>query len=270
MSETALLKDVIAIAEEAGLQILAVYHQAAAPQVINKPDNSPLTEADQRAHHHIVAALAGLTPDIPVLSEESEYIDYELRSSWRKYWLVDPLDGTKEFISGNGEFTVNIALIEDGLPVMGVVHAPVMAITYSGIVGHGAEVQKEGISASITARSLIPLPTHLNIVASRHHRGLLVDVLFDKLAAAFADVSVVVMGSSLKICLIAEGKADLYPRLGPTSEWDTAAAHAVLKAAGGTVVNCQGEELRYNQKENLRNPHFIAMADGRFPITKYL
>lgn len=270
MSVTALLKDVIAIAEDAGLQILTVYHQAVPPKVINKPDNSPLTDADQRAHHHIVAALASLTPDIPVLSEESEYIDYALRSSWRKYWLVDPLDGTKEFINRSGEFTVNIALIEDGLPVMGVVHAPVMAITYSGVVGHGAEVHKEGTSTSITARSLTPLPADLNIVASRHHRGLLVDVLFDKLEAAFADVSVVVMGSSLKMCLIAQGKADLYPRLGPTSEWDTAAAHAVLKAAGGTLVNCQGEELRYNQKENLQNPYFIAMADSRFPITKYL
>ena len=243
-----------AIAREAGQAILDVYRRDI--EVVEKADQSPLTEADLASHRIICDALTELNPDIPVLSEESADIDYETRSSWNEYWLVDPLDGTKEFINRNGEFTVNIALIRNHDPVMGVVHVPVSGVTYTGIVGAGASREDRGRPAeSISVR--IPCASPAIVVGSRSHANPILLEFLEKIGP----YELVSMGSSLKFCLLAEGRADFYPRLGPTSEWDTAAAHAVVLAAGGSIVQLDGAPLRYNQKESLLNPEFLVIAD---------
>lgn len=257
------------IAVAAGEEILAVYAQAEGIEISKKDDDSPLTEADRRAHNVIVAALAENFPDIPVLSEESDSIPFSERGQWQRYWLVDPLDGTKEFIKRNGEFTVNIALIENGKATMGVVHVPVKSTTYLGKVSEGAwkitdADGKEGRIEAISGTVFKPGTETVRVVASRSHRGEIVDRLVAHMETTIGEVEVVSMGSSLKICLCAEGSADIYPRLAPTCEWDTAAAHAVLSAAGGTIVNTNFEELSYNQKSELLNPYFIAVADSKF------
>jgi len=250
-----LIEPVLQIAREAGLRILEIYESDFAVQA--KEDRSPLTEADMASHRTIVAGLSSLTPDIPVLSEESGDIPYEQRRQWREYWLVDPLDGTKEFIKRNGEFTVNIALIRDGRPVLGVVHVPAKDTDYFGAEGAGAfrqtpDSQPEPIHVS----SLGDGP--VRVVGSRSHRGSSLDGYLERLG----DHEMVPMGSSLKICLVASGDADVYPRLGPTCEWDTAAAQGVVEAAGGQVVDLSGEPLRYNTKDEYLNPFFIAYGDG--------
>lgn len=221
-----------------------------------KIDNSPITEADLRSHKIIVEGLTAFTPQWPVLSEESADIPYETRAQWQTYWLVDPLDGTKEFVSRNGEFTVNIALIHDHVPVFGVVYVPVTGALYAGGKDSGAFKQvSDGERVNIQAAN--PSHTPPRIVGSRSHRGALLDVYL----AALGEHELVSMGSSLKFCLVAEGQADLYPRLGPTSEWDTAAAQAVVEGAGGIVCTLDGQRLRYNTKADLLNPHFFVYAD---------
>ncbi|MGM0632611.1 MAG: 3'(2'),5'-bisphosphate nucleotidase CysQ [Pseudomonadota bacterium] len=254
------------IAFQAGQAILEIYERGAERLTVEtKADDSPLTEADRRAHHVITGALRGLTPAIPVLSEESEEVSYAERRQWQTYWLVDPLDGTREFINRNGEFTVNIALIVDGEPVLGVVHVPVSGTTYTGLVGEGAWCYREGREAQpIGVRSLSGQRS-LNVVGSRRHGAEALEAMLATLRQHFDEVNLVSMGSSLKICLLAEGEADLYPRLGPTSEWDTAAAHAVLRAAGGDIVTADFEPLRYNGKDSLLNPYFLALGDPDFP-----
>lgn len=241
---------VVAIARAAGAEILEVYRSGAVAASA-KQDNSPLTEADLRAHRCIVSALGKLTPAIPVLSEEASDIAYEVRRGWRRYWLIDPLDGTKEFLSRNGEFTVNIALIEDGRPVLGVVHVPVSGVSYWGHAGGAWRADGDSPAGPIAVRSSVG--PAIQIAGSRSHRG---DSL-DRFLAIIGPHEFLSMGSSLKFCLVAEGRADLYPRLGPTSEWDTAAAQAVVEAAGGAVVTLSGEPLRYNTKAEFLNPHFL-------------
>jgi len=273
----AMLQTVRQIAERAGQEILDVYNHASGPDVTFKEDQSPLTEADLRANRVIVSELKRNFPDMPVLSEESEPVPFSTRCHWRSYWLVDPLDGTKEFLSRNGEFTVNIALINDGDPVMGIVHVPVTGVTYAGLAqgpesgawrydgrAEDAEEMSEGCSLQATG---LPSPSQwpvvtLRVVASRRHGGEESERLLAMIRARVGDLELVNMGSSLKMCLIAEGKADFYPRLAPTSEWDTAAAHAVLNAAGGKIVNTRMQVLRYNTKESILNPHFYALAGG--------
>jgi 3'(2'), 5'-bisphosphate nucleotidase len=254
---------IIDIARAAGQEILAVYNAEDRPEVSVKEDNSPLTDADRRAHRLICDRLRELTPDIPVLSEESDQEEASVRLSWPRLWIVDPLDGTKEFINRNGEFTVNIALVDAGEPVLGVVHVPVTGVTYSGVRDEGAAYLSATEQRPIQATRLTA-GKPLRVVASRSHRGPLVDALLESLKSQFEHVELVSMGSSLKICLLAAGEADLYPRLAPTSEWDTAAAHAVLRAAGGEIVDTQFRPLRYNQRESLLNPHFIGLADTTF------
>jgi 3'(2'), 5'-bisphosphate nucleotidase len=255
--ERALLAERVAgIARAAGREILEVYRQGASHSR-SKPDDSPLTEADLRSHRLIAAALGALTPDIPLLSEEAARAPYAERSRWRQYWLVDPLDGTREFLSRNGEFTVNIALIETHAPALGVVHVPVTDTTYAGVASAGAW-RYTGAGAGrqvlhVAARSAEPV----RVVGSRSHRG---DSL-ERFLARLGPHEMQPVGSSLKFCLIAEGAADVYPRLGPTSEWDTAAAHAVLTAAGGAVVQLDGRPLEYNTRDELRNPFFVAYGD---------
>jgi 3'(2'), 5'-bisphosphate nucleotidase len=196
--------------------------------------------------------LRKLTPDMPVISEESGLPEFGVRSAWQRYWLVDPLDGTREFVKRNGEFTVNIALIENHRPVLGVVHVPVTGKTYIGCAGKGAELRSaDGGQHSI--RIAVESATPVRVVGSRSHRGSSLDGFLEKLG----DFEMVPMGSSLKFCLVAEGAADIYPRLGPTSEWDTAAAQAVVEQAGGSVLQLDGKPLTYNAKAEILNPHFV-------------
>lgn len=263
-SDEKLLAPLLDIARSASEQIMRVY--ATDFDVAMKDDKSPVTEADLAAHRVIVADLQRITPDLPVLSEESAAVPYAERRRWDSYWLVDPLDGTKEFISKNGDFTVNIALIQGGTPVVGVVHVPATGLSYYGCVGVGAFRRDQvGQASPIKARKLIP-GKPVKVVASRSHRGELLDGYLAKLGPH----ETVSRGSSLKFCLVAEGAADVYPRLGPTSEWDTGAGHAVLAAAGGTVVAVDGQPLRYNAKESLLNPHFIGYADSSRDWLSYL
>ncbi len=260
-----LLHSVVAVAIGAGQEIMHVYNRDTPMEVDIKNDDSPITEADTRSHRLIVSSLQQMTPDIPVLSEESDAVPHSVRSRWSLYWLVDPLDGTREFISRNGEFTVNIALIRDGQPVLGVVHVPANGTTYSGIVDDGAWQRLRGADEeSIHARSVSGIRS-LRVMVSRRHGDDALAPLLDRLSRRFAEVEKVSMGSSLKICLLASGAADLYPRLAPTSEWDTAAAHAVLRAAGGDIYTTDCRQLAYNSKDSLLNPHFIAVGDPHFP-----
>ena len=258
-----LLEDVKRIAIEAGERILEVYESDFA--IEHKDDKSPLTAADLAAHKAIVAGLGALTPEIPVLSEESASIPFSERSRWTRYWLVDPLDGTKEFIKRNGEFTVNIALIDNGRVDLGVVYVPVTRLSYFACAGGGAFKQAAGQAATpihVTASAGLPV----RVVGSRSHSGESLLRYLDKLGAH----EMVSMGSSLKFCLVAEGKADVYPRLGLTSEWDTAAAQCVVEAAGGRVTGLDMQPLRYNTKDSLLNPHFFVFGDVARDWSKYL
>lgn len=239
---------------EAGRKVLEIYQRGF--MVEAKADSSPLTEADLASHHALVALLERVTPQIPILSEESAEIPYSIRQAWSRYWLIDPLDGTKEFIKKSGEFTLNVALIEDGVPVFGIVYAPVLGTTWWGRQGEGAW-KKEGDQEAQAIRAR-PLPDPEKapwyIVGSRSHGA----DEFEAFCARLPHHERVSMGSSLKLCLVAEGKADLYPRLAPTSEWDTAAAQAVVIAAGGEVLDATTlEPLRCNQQESVLNPFFI-------------
>ncbi|MGI9260420.1 MAG: 3'(2'),5'-bisphosphate nucleotidase CysQ [Woeseiaceae bacterium] len=250
MNLAELVEPAVALAKTAGDAILEVY--ATDFDVQAKDDNSPLTQADMASHRVIDAGLRELTPDIPIISEESGLPSYEERSQWPVYWLIDPLDGTKEFVNRNGEFTVNIALIEGKRPVLGVVHVPVSGKTYTGCEGIGAAVRETGggsRSISVATESAQPV----RVVGSRSHRGASLDAYLEQLG----EVEMLPMGSSLKFCVVAEGSADIYPRLGPTSEWDTAAAQAVVEQAGGAVLELDGQPLAYNAKEDILNPHFL-------------
>ncbi|MGS2724616.1 3'(2'),5'-bisphosphate nucleotidase CysQ [Porticoccus sp. GXU_MW_L64] len=254
-----LLKKVEALCAEAAQATLVVYRQKDSWQVTAKQDDSPVTAADLAAHKVLVAGLPGIL-DVPVLSEESRLPDFAERQSWQRYWLVDPLDGTKEFINGNGEFTVNVALIEDGEPVLGVVVVPVTGVVYSAVSGLGAFKNGEPIHCRQLPEEACPV-----VVASRRHGSSEGENALVSLESHFGGVELMQVGSSLKFCMIAEGRADLYPRFAPTCEWDTAAAQAVLTAAGGQVVNLDGEPLSYNRKESLLNPFFVALGDTRIP-----
>jgi len=259
MNQTQLLNDINVIARRAGEVILDIY--ATDFTVYDKHDDSPVTEADERAEAVITTALRKLTPDIPIVAEEAMAAGKQVTPG-RQFWLVDPLDGTKEFVSRNGEFTVNIALIEDGVPLLGCVYAPVTDTLYAGCE-RGAYIVEAGVQRSITVRK-IP-DAGATVLTSRSHGD------YAALHARLEDQAVAdwrLVGSSLKICLIAAGEGDLYPRLGRTMEWDTAAGHAVLRAAGGrllvldasvTKVLQDGHDLRYG-KPGLENPNFLACA----------
>jgi len=258
----ALLEQVIALAQQAGQAILDVY-DGDQLNVRTKSDESPVTAADLAAHGLLVPGLRGILPAVPVLSEEGTIPAFRERSRWQRYWLVDPLDGTKEFIQRNGEFTVNIALIENHIPVLGVVYVPVTGVVYAGSAGTGAFKEVDGIRASIQVRPLPP-PGEVTVVASRRHGAGTVEALLTGLSAQLGPVQAVSMGSSLKLCLVAEGKADFYPRLALTCEWDTAAAQAVVEAAGGAVLDIDFAPMRYNTKEELLNPFFYVVGDQTF------
>lgn len=261
------LEAIVRIAKLAGEEILDVYRLEGDITARTKGDDSPLTEADTRANSVIVSELQRLTPDIPVLSEESAVLPWDVRSQWSEYWLIDPLDGTKEFINRNDEFTVNIALVRAGEPVLGVVHAPVLGRTWSGMKGEGAWRQEGADVPQIIRSAKMPEEIETSsvmVVASRRHGEEQLQGMLDTLATRFKEVELVNMGSSLKICIVAEGGADIYPRLAPTSEWDTAAAQAILCAAGGMIYTLEFQPLTCNSKEELLNPSFIAVGDLTF------
>ena len=248
-----LLNAVISIAEQAGAAILTIYQKdSTAFNITDKADNSPLTAADLASHQLIVNALQALTPELPVLSEEAADISWNIRKTWQRYWLVDPLDGTKEFIKRNGEFTVNIALIEDGEPVLGVIFAPVLDKTYYAAKGEGAFV-KHG-EASRVIRVATPGDT-VRVVGSRSHPSPDLAGYLQQ----FPKHDMVPVGSSLKFCLVAEGSADVYPRFGPTMQWDTGAGHIIALEAGAKV-SFDGISRRVYQREKLLNPNFIVSA----------
>lgn len=251
-----LLDEIVATAHRAGEAIMEIYATDFAHET--KADETPVTAADLAAETVIETALADLTPDIPVVAEEAAAEGRVPAGDLSRFWLVDPLDGTREFLERNGEFTVNIALIEDGKPVLGVIHAPALDMTCSGIAGRGAvRIRNAGPVERLAVRAAPP--GGLTIVASRHHGDR---IAIDRLLAGRPVAEWKQVGSSLKFCLIAAGEADLYPRFGRTMEWDTAAGHAILAAAGGTVLKLPDRTpLRYG-KPGWENPHFVALVPG--------
>jgi 3'(2'), 5'-bisphosphate nucleotidase len=266
----ALHEGAIALAREAAAKILEVYESEFAVQ--HKDDRSPLTAADLASHRCILAGLERLSPDIPVLSEESaEDVPALVRREWKRLWLVDPLDGTREFVKRNGEFTVNIALIDDGVPVFGVVQQPVTGALWWGARGVGAfkrvlrQAQDERDS-DVPLRVRVPASAPLRVAASRSHR----DERTEAFMARMGDVEPIGVGSSLKFCMLAEGAIDVYPRFAPTREWDTGAAQCVVEAAGGAVVDPRGRPLSYNQRDTILNGDFIALGDASLPWRDWL
>lgn len=253
-----LRETVIAIAQDAASAIMAVY--AGSFAVEHKSDDSPLTAADLAAHRAILNGLSRLTPEVPVLSEESVHVPWEVRRHWGTYWLVDPLDGTREFIKRNGEFSVNIALIHQGAPSFGVVLSPVDGVVWHAIRGEQA-YRREGLR-DIALQTRMSPAAPLRVAASRSHRSPRTETLLSRMG----EIELVAQGSSLKFCRIAEGSLDVYPRLGPTSEWDTAAGQCVLQAAGGKVLAADtGKPFRYNRRETLLNGDFVALGDPSLP-----
>lgn len=255
MHYSSILPDVIKIADEASEKVLHIYQSDF--KVNYKEDHSPITAADIASHDIIVKGLRQISRDIPILSEEGAEIPWEERKKWRRFWLIDPIDGTKDFTQRTGEFTVNIAMIEDGEPVMGVVTAPALKEAFWGIRGEGAHM-RDRTGRVHRIRVAEPKET-LRVVASKNHLNEETRAFIEALGSH----ETVQAGSSLKFCRIAEGHADIYPRMGPTSEWDTAAAHAVLVAAGGKVQTPEGQPLVYG-KENILNPNFIAAGNWYF------
>lgn len=253
-----LLAGVQAAVSKAGDEILKIY---ADPELFNtehKADDSPLTAADLAANRVLVSALTELTPNVPILSEESAQAPWSERQHWRACWVVDPLDGTKEFLKRNDEFTVNVGLVIDHEPVLGVVFAPALGKWYYGAQGLGAwmrlgDAEPQAIQATQRAQE-----RPWRVVGSRSHQSPEMAGFLERLG----ETEMIAMGSSLKLCLVASGEADVYPRLGPTSEWDTCAAHAVVQVAGGQVLNLEnGQPLAYNARESILNPHFIVCTE---------
>jgi 3'(2'), 5'-bisphosphate nucleotidase len=252
-----MLNEVREIAKHAGSLILSIYNSSEQCLSDSKSDGSPLTNADRAAHDYIFSALNNLYPNIPIVSEEGATAAWEERKNWSRFFLVDPLDGTKEFLKRNGEFTVNIALVEKNQPVLGVVHVPVLATTYSAALGAGAwrssdeqELSRIQIRKRAEGEALI-------VVGSRSHGSTQLDTFLAKLPKSI----LIARGSSLKLCMIAEGQADLYPRHGPTSLWDIAAGHCLISEAGGFVVDPMGNPLCYGDRESLINKSFLSGAE---------
>jgi len=248
-----LIEQLIGISKEAGKAILEVYNSDFDYEL--KEDLSPLTKADTLSHNIICERLEVLTPDIPILSEENSNIPFDVRTLWKQYWLVDPLDGTKEFIKKNGEFTVNIALIENNTPIFGIIHVPVTNETYWGSSTKGSfYIKSNNQETKLSVEKKIR--NQVRIVASRSHPSKMLDALLEEIG----EYKIITKGSSLKFCLIAKGQADIYPRLGPTSEWDIAAGHAIVKFAGGSLLTIERKPMQYNLTENNLSPYFVVAS----------
>ncbi len=261
-----LIKEVLQLARQAGSRIVEVYgNEGSDVEVTMKLDQTPVTKADLAAHDIIVQGLSELSPQYPVLSEESDETPFKERNDWDRYWLVDPLDGTREFLRRNGEFSVNIALIEDNKSILGVITAPVLDVAYYAATGFGAfKQQGDETPEPIHVRTA---PSRITVAKSRCPTvGPRLQHFLDKLGR----YDEIAMGSALKSCLIAEGVADVYARFGPTGEWDTAAAQCIVEEAGGHITDHSREDLRYNMRESLINPHFVVFGDDRIDWTEHL
>lgn len=248
------INKIIQVSREAGKIILDIYNKPNF-EVLIKDDKSPLTEADKKANDYIVAQLEVLYPEIPFITEELKATDYSERKAWEYLWLIDPLDGTKEFIKRNGEFTVNIALIKNGVPVAGVIYIPVQDVTFFAVEGEGTyRINVDGTKDKLAVKDRGSI---LTLIGSRSHQSDDFIAYINEQKKQFETVEVIPAGSSLKFCKVAAGEADCYPRLGPTMEWDTGAGHIIATEAGATItVAGTAEPLNYN-KENLLNPFFI-------------
>ncbi len=251
-----MIENVKSIAAEAGQAILSFYGQPI--PVEKKSDDSPLTKADLAAHNVIIKGLKALDDSIPIMSEEASEVPFETREKWERFWVVDPMDGTKEFIKQTGEFTVNIALVHRGKPILGVVYVPAQNLYYWAEQGKGA-FKQQGEEAAFSIKVRSSDKDSLSIVASRDHAGPMVQELLQR----FPGSETKSMGSSLKFCLVAEGKADIYLRDVPTMEWDTAAAQCIVEQAGGVVQDIEGKTLSYN-KRVLRNPSIVTLGSSGF------
>jgi 3'(2'), 5'-bisphosphate nucleotidase len=260
-----LLDEIVGLVRAAHVEILRVYARPAEAQL--KADQSPLTEADLASHRVLTAGLERLVPPLPIVSEEAGLPDAAVRASWPAYWLIDPLDGTKEFLAKNGEFTVNVALIEGHRPTLGAVGVPVRDQVFVGDVARGLAQRLDG-SGVHDLRARPYAGARPTVVASRRHGGEKLEGALRALEQAEGAPELRNVGSALKLCLLAEGNADVYPRLAPTSEWDTAAAQAVLEAAGGAVLQLHGAPVAYN-KADILNPEFVAVADPRYDWLRY-
>lgn len=259
--EMALTRSLCALCQQAGKAIMTVY-QCEDRGIQIKADHSPVTAADLAADRCIQAGLQALTPELPILSEEGDIAAWSERFTWQRYWLVDPLDGTREFVDRTDEFTVNIALIENNVSVLGAIYVPVTDVCYFGGCNTGGAWRQCGDEepVSLSTRACAPEGV-INIALSRRHGENTIKTLIQRFERQFSKVHVTIAGSSLKSCLVAEGRVDIYPRRGPTSEWDTAAAQAIVEAAGGSVLDPALKPLRYNCKESLLNPDFSVVGD---------
>ncbi|TDG13017.1 3'(2'),5'-bisphosphate nucleotidase [Seongchinamella unica] len=259
------------LCRQAGQAICDHYHAPGADQYRSKGDESPLTQADIASHHILADGLAEITPDLPILSEESSEEDKARRREWPVYWLVDPLDGTKEFLARTGEFTVNIALIEDHSPVLGLIYLPLTGDAYLGIPGEFAR-RYQGPDWRYSELATRPLAEGeaMTILASRRHRGPRLQSSLDWLEQEWGDLERDNSGSALKFCQLSAGEGDFYPRYSPCCEWDTAAGQALLEAAGGALLGLDGEPLQYNRRDTLLSPHFLAIADPTHAIWQQL
>jgi len=261
-----LLPEVHKIAVKAGEIIMQVYQRGF--DIETKADNSPVTTADLAANDYIETALNKLLPLFPILSEESAPVSFDERASRKTYWLVDPLDGTKEFIKRSDNFTVNIALIHQHQSVLGVVYAPAYEVSYIASKGNGS--YKQSASGPLNAIKVRQILEPAIFACSRSHPGPILSAFLKEYQESYGDYELISMGSSLKMCMVAEGKADLYPRLWPTSEWDTAAAHCIVNEAGGRLVQTDMSPLRYNTKDSLLNPHFLTIGDNDIDWTQFI
>jgi 3'(2'), 5'-bisphosphate nucleotidase len=256
-----LLEPTIQLAKQAGAKILSFY-QHTNTAIKTKADNTPLTEADLCAHEIISNGLKQLTPDLPILSEESAAIAFSERKTWQRYWLIDPLDGTKEFLDRFDDFTVNIALIDNHQSVLGVLYAPALSVCYFACVDQGA-FKQVGEQTATSIKVAAQQNSTLRVTASRRHNSTKLQTFL----AQLKNYTVISRGSALKFALVAEGSVDIYPRLSPTSEWDTAAGQCIVEQAGGTVIDLQGNPLRYNAKASLLNPMFLAIGNNNKLVT---
>jgi len=265
-----LLQPIISLAKNASEAILTIYQHHQQYQIQTKSDHSPVTQADLLAHKILIEGLSCLTPHIPILSEESLEIPWEVRQQWQTYWLIDPLDGTRQFIEHSGEFTVNIALIENHLPIFGLIYVPITEECYYAFPEAGAKkIDKQGQEQQISARTW--QPNHTIILASRGANEKRLQERFGGLG----EYSIVRKASAWKFCIVAEGQADISPRFGDTSEWDTAAGQCILEQAGGAILNLEGQPLRYNTRPSVLNPYFVALGDvesmyGKLPWGKWV
>jgi 3'(2'), 5'-bisphosphate nucleotidase len=269
-----LVAPLLELCREAGVLICKHYHAPGATDFQSKDDQSPLTLADTESHTVLQAGLQALEPDLPVLSEESAPEALVGRLSWREYWLVDPLDGTKEFLAETGEFTVNIALIQEHRPVLGILYLPLEQVAYVGIPGQGAfsyEYQESGEwrRQALAPRALTQVG-ELTVLASRRHRNSKLEECLGWLREHWGPIARRDSGSALKFCQLVRGEGDFYPRFSPCCEWDTAAGQALLEAVGGALLGMDGKPLRYNCGESLLSPHFFAIADASHPLWREL